>query len=351
MLHLKQISIKLGKFELKNISFDVARGDYFVILGESGIGKSVLLEIIAGLLIQDSGFISLNDTDISSYSIQNRDIGLVYQNQALFPHLNVAQNVGYALQCKKESRTLSNEKIVKMSKKVGVEHLLGRHTNTLSLGEAQRVALARTLISNPSVLLLDEPLSSLDIKAKSQMRSLLRKINQAGQTIIHITHDYEEAIALASKIAILEQHSITQIGTPDAIFTHPKSEFIAHFTGVRNYYRGSLTMQSESLGLFKTSDLSFYVATNASKGMGNLILKKEDITLSKSLPESSARNHFQGEIVDIESVRLGMEVTVDIGVLLTALITKESFERMNLKLGHNIWTHFKATAAKYIEVR
>ena len=231
MLEVKNISIALGAFKLKNISFDVRKGEYFVVLGESGIGKSVLLEIIAGLLRQKTGSITLNNEDISHVPIQKKGVGLVYQDQALFPHLSVKKNIEYALKCKKMKSADIAVKIANVAAQLGVEHLLDRMPDTLSLGEAQRVALARTLVSEPKVLLLDEPLSSLDVKAKAQMRSLLRKINQAGQTIIHVTHDYEEAIALATRIAILEKSSITQIDIPDKIFRHPKSSFVANFIG------------------------------------------------------------------------------------------------------------------------
>ena len=350
MLEVKNISIALGAFKLKNISFDVKRGEYFVILGESGIGKSVLLEILTGLLRQKTGSIILNNKDISHIPIQKRSVGLVYQDQALFPHLNVRKNIEYSLKCKKMKSADIAMKITGIATQLGVDHLLNRMPDTLSLGEAQRIALARTLISEPEILLLDEPLSSLDVQAKSQMRSLLRKINQAGQTIIHVTHDYEEAIALAAKIAILEKSSISQIDIPDNIFRHPKSAFVANFIGIRNFYNGELKKESETLGIFKTKNIEFYIATNAKTGTGNLIIKSEDIIISKTSFDSSAKNRFLGEIIDIEPARLGIEVTIDIGVLISALITKNSLEKMQLKLEDKVWINFKATSAKYIEI-
>ena len=349
MLEVKNISIALGAFKLKNISFDVRKGEYFVVLGESGIGKSVLLEIIAGLLPQKTGSIILNNEDISHAPIQKRSVGLVYQDQALFPHLNVRKNIEYSLKCKKIKSGDIVIKITEIAAQLAIEHLLNRMPDTLSLGEAQRVALARTLVSDPEILLLDEPLSSLDVQAKSQMRSLLRKINQAGQTIIHVTHDYEEAIALAAKIAILEKSSISQIDIPDNIFRHPKSVFVANFIGIRNFYNGELKRESEALGIFKTKNIEFYIATSAKAGTGNIILKSEDIILSKSCFDSSAKNRFFGKIIDIEPARLGIEVTIDIGVLISALITKNSLEKMKLKLKDEVWINFKATSAKFIE--
>ena len=349
MLKIKNISIALGAFKLSNISFDVQKGEYFVVLGESGIGKSVLLEIIAGLLRQKTGSVILNNNDISYAPIQKRGVGLVYQDQTLFPHLNVKKNIEYALKCKKFKSKVIAIKITEIAAQLGIEHLFNRMPDTLSLGEAQRVALARTLVGNPEILLLDEPLSSLDVHAKSQMRSLLRKINQAGQTIIHVTHDYEEAIALADRIAILEKSSISQIDIPDNIFHHPKSAFVANFIGIRNFYNGELKKESETLGIFKTKSIEFYIATNAKAGTGNLIIKSEDIIISKNCFDSSAKNRFLGEIIDIEPARLGIIVTIDIGVIISALITKNSLEKMKLKLQDEVWINFKATSAKYYD--
>ncbi len=349
MLKVKNIYIKLGEFNLKNISFDVQEGEYFVVLGESGIGKTVLLEILAGLLSQNSGSIILNNKNISHAPIQKRSVGLVYQDQALFPHLTVKKNIEYSLKCKKMSSADVEIKALKIARQLEIAKLLNRMPGSLSLGEAQRVALARTLVSEPEILLLDEPLSSLDVQAKSKMRSLLRKINQSGQTIIHVTHDYEEAIALASRIAILEKNSISQIGIPEEIFRHPKSKFVANFIGIKNFYRGELKKESETFGVFKTKNIEIYVATNANAGTGNLILESEDITISKTCFESSAKNRFPGKIIDIEPARLGIEITVDIGVPVSALITQNSLEKMELKLEDEIWINFKASSARYIE--
>ena len=350
MLKVKNIYIKLGEFNLENISFDVQEGEYFVVLGESGIGKTVLLEILAGLLSQNSGSIILNNEDISHGPIQKRGVGLVYQDQALFPHLTVKKNIEYSLKCKKMKSADVQIKTAEIAKQLEIEKLLNRMPETLSLGEAQRVALARTLISKPKVLLLDEPLSSLDVQAKSKMRSVLRKINQSGQTIIHVTHDYEEAIALATRIAILEKTSISQIEIPDKIFRRPKSEFVANFIGIKNFYKGELEKESEIFGVFKTKNLKIYVATKSESGTGNLILKNEDITISKNCFESTAKNRFSGKIIDIEPARLGIKITVDIGVPVSALITQNSLEKMDLKLEDEVWINFKATSAKYIEL-
>ncbi len=348
MLKLNNISKKLGDFTIENISFSVEKGDYFVLLGESGVGKTVLLEIIIGLIKADGGTIHFEGNDITKEKIQNRRIGLVYQDQSLFPHFSVKENIAYPLKCRNLKKSEIEAEVHTFATQTGITHLLNRDTETLSLGEAQRTALARTLATHPDLLLLDEPLASLDIQAKAEMRSLLRKINADGQTVIHVTHDYEEAIALAKNIAVLENRTVVQTGTPNEIFQHPKSEFVANFAGIKNFYQGELIKKSNNIGFFKTAGVEFEVATSAENGHVNLILPGEAITISKEISESSARNHFRGEIKDIENVRLGVEVFVNIGVNMAVLITEESMIKMNLKIKDKVIINFKATAAKII---
>ena len=349
MLELDHISKTLGSFKVEGISFSVSEGDYFVLLGESGVGKSILLEIITGLMSADSGTIVMEGRDITNEKIQKRGIGLVYQDQVLFPHMTVRENIAYPLKCRGVKADQRNLEVEQFADKVGVTHLLDRDSGTLSLGEAQRTALARTLASKPKVLLLDEPLASLDIKAKSEMRALLRQINKEGQTVIHVTHDFEEAIALAQKITVLEAGAVAQSGTLEEIFQQPKSEFIANFVGIKNFYHGTLKRVSDDLGSFAVNGLSFDIGGENEFGEGSLILRSEDITLSKEEPHSSARNHFKGTVIDIEPARNGVEVRVDVGVPVAALILRESLETMALSIDDEIWVNFKACAAQFLK--
>ncbi len=174
MLKLKDISIKLGEFQLKNINLELNKGDYYVLLGKSGVGKTVLLEIIAGLIKPDSGKVFQNNLDITREKIQKRKVGIVFQDYSIFPHLTVKQNIAYPLKRKKISNSDKNELINKYASLASIKHLLDRNTQNLSGGELQRVALARMLVSNPNCLLLDEPLASLDIQLKGGLRNLLR---------------------------------------------------------------------------------------------------------------------------------------------------------------------------------
>ncbi|MCD6594476.1 ABC transporter ATP-binding protein [bacterium] len=351
MLKLDKISVKLGDFELQKISFDVEDGEYFVLLGESGIGKTVLLESIAGLIEPDEGKIFLDSENISNKKIQKRNIGIVYQDDSLFPHMNVRENIIYPLKCNHNSKKEIRDKLNKIVDKFNINSLLYRKINTLSGGELQKVALARTLITNPKILLLDEPLSSLDVNFREKIKSILRKINRDGQTIVHITHDYQEAISLADRIGIMENGKISQIGTPDEIFRHPKSQFVANFIGIKNFYRGKIVIKNKSnedISDFNIEDLTFHILSDAKSGVGFLILRSEDIIISNNPTKSSARNNFRGKVIDIAHAKLGVEITVDIGVEISALITKESLKLLDIDYGKDIWVSFKASAAKFI---
>ena len=352
MLSVRNIRKHLGDFAITGVSFDVADGEYFVLLGASGVGKTVLLETIAGLLSPDEGEIILDGKDITNERIQKRRMGLVYQDRALFPHMTVYQNIAYGLRGGRRGRAAAREKVKALANDVGVNDLLNRHPATLSGGEAQRVALARALAIDPRCLLLDEPISSLDTQARSEVRAVLRSLNRNGHTVVHVTHDYEEAVSLASRVGIMENGTIVQTGAPKEVFHHPKSEFVARFVGIRNFFQGRLEPARRgagSLAHFVTSGLGFLILTDARPGPGYIILRSEDITVSRTCTHTSAQNSFMGAVVDLAPARLGVEVTIDIGVELAGLLTTESVERLGLQCGQKVWASFKATAARFIE--
>ena len=236
MLDVQHIEKVYQDFSLKDISFQVEDGDYFVILGPSGAGKTQILEILAGLILPDEGKIMLDDREITYRKIQKRPFGLVFQDLAIFPHLSVRDNIRYPLRSGRTGRKEMDELTATIAASTEISHLLERRPSSLSGGELQRVALARTLMRKPRYLLLDEPLASLDVSLRQGLRSLLKRLNTEGQTIIHVTHDYEEAMVLAGKVAVLDQGRIIQSGPADQVFHHPESEFMARFTGVKNYF-------------------------------------------------------------------------------------------------------------------
>lgn len=341
MLRVERLSIRLGAFSLRDISFTVNDGEYFVILGESGVGKTVLLEVIAGLATPDSGAIAWNDDDLTPVPIQRRKIGLVYQNQALFPHMTVRKNIAYGA---------NGTDLDQIAAETGIRPLLDRYPETLSGGEMQRVALARTLACRPRCILLDEPLSALDQRSRGQLRALLRRIHKAGRTIVHVTHDFEEAVSLATRVAVMDVGTIVQVGTPENVFHHPRSEFVARFAGIRNVIRGNLARPDGATAEFNwNGKLTFKIATDAHSGPGLMLLRSEDITLSPEPSESSAQNVVHAKIVDILRVPGGMEVLMDAhGLDLAAMLTPESVSRLRLTSGAPVYAMFKATAARFL---
>ena len=350
MLSVDALDKRLGDFAIRGLSFDVAENDYFVLLGASGVGKTVLLEMLAGLVPPDGGRIVLDGVDITAMRIQKRRMALIYQDQALFPHMNVRRNIAYGLPGSRRSRRRAHETVEALAGAVGASGLLQRQPGTLSGGEAQRVALARALAMQPRCLLLDEPLAALDTRARARMRGLLRSLNRQGHTMLHVTHDYEEALSLASHVGIMEDGRVVQTGTPTEVFHHPKSEFVARFVGIRNFFHGTLEpVPQEGIHRFITHGLALHAVTDAQPGPGSLILRSEDITLSQTRTDTSAQNSFQGTVIDIAPAARGIEVIVDIGVEVAALVTERAVERLHLHCGQKIWAGFKATAARFIE--
>lgn len=348
MLELKNISLSNPGFSLNDISFKVNKGEYFILLGMSGAGKSMLLEMIAGITSPDSGEILLNGKNIERNKPYEREVGLVFQDHAIFPHLTVGGNIGYALNRQVLSHTQKQEEIRSIADRIHIAQLLPRPPSTLSGGELQRVALARTLVQKPKVLLLDEPLAAIDTKLKAEIRSILRQLNREGQTIIHVTHDFDEAISLAHRIAIIHDGKIIQTGTPEEVFGNPQSEFVAHFVGIRNFFKAKLTETESGCFAELVKGLRIVSTQKSSSGEGYLMIRSEDLTLSVENYESSARNNFIGKIIEVSASRTGIDIIVDIGVPVHVSVSKESVQNLGLIDGKSVWVHFKASAIKII---
>ncbi len=346
MLKINKLNKKFKDFNIRNLSLDITKGDYFVILGKSGAGKSLVLEMIAGLVQPDSGAIFLDDIDLTKKKIQDRKVGLVFQDFAIFPHLTVRNNIAYSLKAKHESKQIISEKVLRFAKESNVEHLLNRYPSKLSGGEKQRVALARTLANNPDCLLLDEPLSSLDIQLKEELRELLRAINKRGITIIHVTHDYEEAIALANNVAVMHNGEIVQSGEIHEVFQNPKNEFVARFTGVKNFFEAEIINRNQAK---LNNKVTFQIPVQTKPiEKAKILIESKHIIISPNKIESSATNSFQGKITKVIEIPFGFELIVDIGIPLAVLITKESKEKYNFKARENAWVSFKASEVKII---
>ncbi len=345
MLELKNISVKLGEFQLKNINLQLEKGDYYVLLGKSGVGKTVLLEIIAGLIKHRAGQVILNNVDITNHKIQNRKVGIVFQDYSIFPHLNVWQNILFPIKKRKISKKRKEELVKKFAELTNISHLLDRNPQNLSGGELQRVALARTLITEPVCLLLDEPLASLDVQLKNGLRNLLRKINHNGVTILHVTHDYEEAIALSNKVAVVHEGEIIQKGLTKEVFKRPANEFVANFTGIKNFFIAEFL--PENIAKIN-GKIQIKVSNKANLQKGRIIIRGEEIILSNNKIESSATNNFKGKILQIIPYLANYEIIVDIGIELSVVISEESLHILSIKEGYEIWASFKSTAMKVI---
>lgn len=241
LLELKNIkkSFTPGEDVLDDICLTVARGEFVTLLGSSGCGKTTTLRIVAGLEQTGSGSVWINGQDVTKLPPDKRDVNTVFQNYALFPHMNVAENIGYGLKLRKVPRGEIKKKVAQMLELVQLEGYEKRKPSELSGGQKQRVAIARALVNNPKVLLLDEPLGALDLQLRRAMQIELKHLQKKlGITFIYITHDQEEAINMSDRIAVMRDGRIEQIGTPDEIYNHPKTSYVATFVGNANILHG-----------------------------------------------------------------------------------------------------------------
>jgi molybdopterin-binding protein len=347
---LRNLSVDLREFHLREIDLNVAADEYFVVLGPTGAGKTVLLETIAGLFQPRKGHILMDGADVTHIAPEHRGIGFVYQDYALFPHLTAAENIAFGLRLRKgHARGPQNpsieQRVTEMSQLLSIDHLLHRKPRTLSGGEQQRVALARALVVEPRLLLLDEPLSALDPETREDLqRELARVHRQLGTTTLHVTHDFEEAVALADRIAVVHRGRIVQVGPPEDIFRRPANAFVARFVGVRNVFPGTVGESRETTyATFRSGDLEIAVTTDLT-GTVHASIRPEDIIISQDPICSSAQNRFHGPIVDVADRGTLIYVTVRAPSRLTSVITRRSFEEMMLQEGKEVHIAFKASA-------
>ena len=237
-------------YAVRDTTLDIEPGSFVTLLGPSGCGKTTTLRMIAGFESPDEGEIYLGGEPINALTPNRRDTAMVFQSYALLPHYNIFDNVAYGLKLRKLDKAQIREKVTGILKLVGLEGMESRMTNKLSGGQQQRVALARALVLEPGVLLFDEPLSNLDAKLRVSMRTEIRRIQQeAGITAVYVTHDQSEAMAISDKIIIMEKGVVAQMGTPQEIYYHPDSEFVADFIGEANFLRGTLVSRDGTDGV------------------------------------------------------------------------------------------------------
>lgn len=348
MLRTERLCKRLDSFILQDISLEVAEGDYFVLLGRSGAGKTQLLELICGLTPPDKGKIFLEGEDITQKRVQDRGIGLVFQDLALFPHFSVKDNIMYPLKIMKLPLKERIEKVQRAAEEMNITDLLLRKPGNLSGGEKQRVALARTLVTEPKILLLDEPMASVDASLKDNIRRLLRRLNRNGQTIVHVTHDFGEAISLASRVGVMHNGRIIQEGTPEEVFAHPANRFVARYAGIKNFFRVVFIKSYNNCSCITDNRTKFRLPKGDYPSSGLLILAAGEVLLSRQGAAGMQINNIRGVIEDIVPSPSGYEVTVNAGDHFFADITRREMDEQKYVTGEPVIVSFRPESLRLV---
>ena len=293
-------------YALKNVDLEIADGEYFVLLGPSGGGKTTLLRSIGGFIRPDSGTVEIKGKNVDNLPPDKRPTSMVFQGFALFPHMTVNENIGYGLKLKSIDKDIISEKVTKMMDLVGLSGLSDRKPHELSGGQQQRVQLARALILENDVLLLDEPLSALDAQLRKDMCIELKRLQKTvGISFVHVTHNQEEAMSVADRIAIIADGEMVEQGTPKEIYSNPKKKFTAEFIGEKNILNGVVIDFSKSKILVNIEKDEIEVANNnyaISKNQKiSLSIKSESIEITKRSVNKSkgAKNSISGKVTEI----------------------------------------------------
>lgn len=277
---------------LKEISLSIEKGEFITFLGPSGCGKTTMLRIIAGLETPESGNVYLSGKDITHLEPNKRNVNTIFQNYALFPHMNVFQNIAYSLKLKKVPKPEIRQRVEEMLKLVQLENFEKRFPSELSGGQKQRVAIARALINHPSVLLLDEPLGALDLQLRRQMQTELKRLQkQLGITFIYITHDQEEAINMSDRIVVMKDGVLEQIGTPSEVYDHPETSFVAEFVGSSNILTGSVCAFAKGGVFLDLYGGKAFLETPVSFSDGQTVtlsVRRENLLLTREQTEASS---------------------------------------------------------------
>ncbi len=343
MLEIKNLLVELKDIKIEIPHLLVEKGDYMALMGTSGAGKTVLVESIAGFYPLKRGEIYINNERIDTKPPNKRNIAIVYQDFMLFLHMTVEENIKYPLKIRKK-----RENIREIAELLGIEALLNRYPRTLSGGELQRCALARALVLNPEILLLDEPFSSLDRKNRENMRKLVKDVvKELAVEVIHITHDVETAWLMANKVAIMHDGKLVQIGTIDEVFSKPNPEFVADFVDA-NIIGGEVIGTEDSLTAVKVGNEKIYISERAN-GKVLLSIRPENIIVAKNRIESSMRNALRGKIIEMENrgttVRLLLQFQ---GFSLVSILTPNAIHALSLKEGDEIFVYFKASSVRVV---
>ena len=335
-LELSKLQKAYGPFTLGPVSLCVD-DEVLAILGPSGSGKTTLLSAIAGITAPDSGSIQLAGRDIVGVPLEDRRVGIVFQEGALFPHMTAGENIGYA--------ATARDRVDELARRFELTEVLDRKPPTLSGGERQRVALARTLATDPDALLLDEPLSSLDAPIRRRLRDELYGVFASLDVpVLYVTHDQRTATALGDRIAIVRDGAIEQVGTPSAVLTRPTSRFVARFTGTENVYSGTVVEETASGAIVRCGDIQLHTATT-DVPTTSVTVCIHPSRVAVEAPQAAADpavNTVPGSIT--RWLNEGSEYRVDVAIepgsiSLTANVSPTRFERLSVETGSTVDVH------------
>ncbi len=304
LLEIKNVTRRFGSFvAVDNVSVSINAGEFFCLLGPSGCGKTTLLRMIAGFDQPDAGALWIDGRDVTGVAPEHRNVHTVFQNYALFPHMSVFENIAFPLRMAKVAPAEIRARVEEALEDVRLTGMSRRYPNELSGGQRQRVAVARALVNRPKILLLDEPLAALDAKLKEQMQlELITLQKEVGVTFIYVTHDQQEALALAHRIAVMNHGRIEQLDEPSKIYGNPRNRFVADFIGTCNLLDAQVTgaqgdqvsLDIAGLGAVRMQQSEGVVV--GSKGV--LALRPEKISIGYSVPGDGELNHFRGKVFD-----------------------------------------------------
>lgn len=348
-LTLESISKTWSGFALKDINMKIEDGEYFIILGPTGAGKTLLLETIMGFNKPDKGKIIINGLDVTSELPEKRHIGYVPQNLVLFPHMTIRENVEFGLRMHGVSKVERKKVVDGVLDLLKLAAMENRRPATLSGGEKQKVALARVLAIDPKLILLDEPLTSVDVETGRELRKELKRINKdLGKTVVHVTHDLVEGFSLGDKLALMRAGEILQTGKAKEIFYKPRSVFAAKFLGYENVFEAKLVKSDGGFSDFDVEGVRLRAEGKFDGTKRMIAIRPEDIVV-KPFSITNAANTFQGTITDCSDMGSVVIITLDVGILLKSLMTKSFFVEETLEVGKEVWLHFKESAVKILE--
>ncbi len=347
IVELEEVYKNYGDLQvLKDINARIKKGTSTALVGPTGSGKTVLLRLIDLLEKPSSGTIYFEGTDANESNNTKldirRQIGMVFQKPLAFK-ASVYDNIAYGLRIRGKKENM-DERIKDLLELIGLPGYENRNALKLSGGETQRLALARAMITDPKLLLLDEPTANLDPISKKKMEELIIKINRESETtIIMTTHDLLQGQKLADRMIILCNGQILQSGTPDEIFKKPKNRFVADFVGIENVMSGEIEDSSDGLVKIKTDSIKVFAVTEK-EGKVHFSIRPDEITVSREKVQTSARNTIQGKVNGIIDTGSLIKLLVDAGESFTVFITRESLDELNISIGTSIWLYFKASA-------